>query len=116
MRERVDWCSEICRQLDMLSADIARVGTRVKGLPSDHSIEAVKTTLERLRLMTDSNISVPFLWLAPQGEIGLTWQKEGKTLDVIFGSEFIVRLSLKKKQQKFAAKDLANLLSEMEGG
>lgn len=115
MREPADWCTEICRQLDLLAADISRTKSKTEILPSLNSIESVKSTLERLRLLTGSNINLPFLWLAPQGEIGLTWQKEGKTLDVVFGPEFTVRLSQKKKQQKFAATDLAQLLSEMAG-
>lgn len=115
MKEPADWCTEICRQLDLLHADIKQVGRKTDILPSADSIESVKSTLERLRLLTGSNINLPFLWLAPQGEIGLTWQKEGKTLDVVFGPEFIVRLSQKKKQHKYAGTELAQLLFEMAG-
>jgi hypothetical protein len=97
---RFDWYEEVCQRLDVLKKEAVEFADDGDVLPSTQLFELVKQAVQDLRRLTDFQMVTPDVWLGPDGQIGLTWSKGDRSLDLIYSeSRLTTRLTVGDKQQ-----------------
>ncbi len=114
--QATDWFDEICQQLDMLRIESQAKEPVDEIAPPDWLFDAVKDDFQKIRQLAGfPQIPVPDLWIGPEGDIGLTWDLDGRSFDMIFGREkFTARLTtVDFKQQVIERKDVPRTLAKL---
>lgn len=110
---RTDWFEEISQQLDNLKRDAHECYEEGDIIPSDNSFEIVKGVLSDLRQLAEfpKGLPVAHVWIGPEGQIGISWKRENKTLELIFGNKFVARFSVGAKQSIVPVPEVARALA-----
>ena len=114
LETKTDWFEEICQQLDILRLNARKYKDEDEIIPSDTLVEVVKDTIQNLRQLADfPSLKMPDVWLAPGGEIGVTWDAGDKSFDLVFGEKRLTaRLTDGTNQQLVANKDVPTVLTQ----
>lgn len=109
-----DWYEEFCQRLEALRANAPRYADHDEVVPPDWAFAKVRNEIQNIRQLAGfPSVSVPDVWLGPEGYIGLTWERGERTLELIFGwGKFTARLSDNSKQQLIEPKDLPGVLAQ----
>lgn len=110
----VDWYDMVCQQLEVLRLNARKYADKDEVVPPDWFFEKVKTEIQDLRQLADfPNLPEVDVWLGPEGEIGLTWERAERSFDLIFGPKKITaRLTIDLKQQLIDKKDVPSELAK----
>lgn len=113
--QATDWYDEICQQLDLLREDSKNHPSPEEIAPSDTLFAIVKNEFQIIRQLAGfPDIPAPDVWLGPEGDIGLTWDFDDSSFDMIFGNErFVARLTVALKQQLIERKDVPCTLKKL---
>jgi hypothetical protein len=96
-----DWYEEVCRQLDALKKDAVDYADEGDVLPHGELFDAVKQNLQQFRQLAGfPTLGTPDAWLGPDGQIGITWNTNARSFDLIFSkSRLTARLTVGLEQQ-----------------
>lgn len=110
----VNWYDMVCQQLEVLRLSVRKHADKDEVVPPDWMFEKVKTEIQNLRQLADfPNLPEVDVWLGPEGEIGLTWEKGDSSFDLIFGPDKITaRLTIELKQRVIDKKDVPSELAK----
>lgn len=117
LERAVDWYDIVCQQIDVLREDARKYADKDEVVPPDWFFDKVKDEIQNLRQLANyPTIPVPDVWLAPEGQIGLTWDGDAgeKSFDLIFGLQKVTaRLTVAFKQQIVETKDVPATLAQL---
>jgi hypothetical protein len=106
-KAKLAWFEQVCQKLDLLKEESAKYADEDDVLPSCGLFDTVKQRIQDLLKLTDFKLATPDVWRGPDGQIGLTWSNQGRSLELIFcedGRE-LARLT-EAGHQKFVEKNV----------
>jgi hypothetical protein len=84
-KSQLDWYEELCQRLDTIKRSAAEYADEGEVLPPSGLYEFAKQTVQDLRQLAGfPNLSIPDVWLGPDGEIGITWELADRSLELMF--------------------------------
>ena len=109
MENPKDWYEEVCHQLDALKCESLKYKDEDEILPPNALFERVKDDLQNLRQLADfPALSCPDVWFGPDGEIGITWESDDRSLELLFfDTSLQARLTIDTSQQILDSKDIS---------
>lgn len=112
-----DWYDLICQELDDLREDAKASADDDEQfeVPPDGKFEFVKKQLGQIREASGfAKIPAPFVWLGPEGQIGITWKFEKSSIDLIYGvKKFIARKTTNSVQELIEPGDIPSILAKL---
>lgn len=113
--QATDWYDEICQKLDLLREESKAFRSPDEIAPSDALFEIAKNEFRIIRQLAGfPNIPVPDVWLGPEGDIGLTWDFDDTSFDIIFGDEkFTARLTMELEQELIERRNVPCTLKKL---
>jgi hypothetical protein len=108
------WFDEISQRLDTLRLSAHKYADEGEVLPPDNLYNVVKDTIQNLRQLADfPSLKTPDVWLGPGGEIGLTWDADDSSFDLLFSQKCLTaRLTKGTEQRLVEHKDLPCVLTQ----
>lgn len=110
-----DWYEEFCQRLEVMRQNAHQYADKDEVVPPDWAFAKVRNEVQNIRKLAGfPPLSVPDVWLGPEGDIGLTWDFGDRSLDLIFGwGKFTARLTDSSKQQLIEQNDVPKVLAQM---
>lgn len=102
-KQTIDWYDEVCHRLDLLHRDILALPDTEEELPPPEELyQFVKNDVQNIRRLAGFPVvETPDVWTGPDGEIGLTFEKGGDSLDLIYWAEgLVIHLTRNKVTEK----------------
>ncbi|MBS2010787.1 MAG: hypothetical protein JST01_27300 [Cyanobacteria bacterium SZAS TMP-1] len=92
IKQTIDWYDEVCHRLDLLHRDILALPDTEEELPPPEELyQFVKNDVQNIRRLAGfPSVETPDVWTGPDGEIGLTFEKDGDSLDLIYSTARLV--------------------------
>lgn len=117
VKKGTDWYDVVCQELDDLREELKTCAEDEDQpvAPPDGLFEHVKKDLENIRQVTGfaKGVPVPFVWLGPEGQIGLTWKFESASIDLVYGRKFFARKTADNVQEVFDPRQIASVLASL---
>ncbi|MBS1990196.1 MAG: hypothetical protein JSS83_06730 [Cyanobacteria bacterium SZAS LIN-3] len=102
-KQTIDWHDEVCHRLDLLHRDILALPDTEEELPPPEELyQLVKNDVQNIRRLAGFPVvETPDVWTGPDGEIGLTFEKDGDRLSLIYWEEgLVIHLTRNKVTEK----------------